>query len=208
MNNPGQVFSAAAVLVATAGLGACGWGVIDFGGGGHHSGSVNVAGNIDQMLPLTTRDVVVFVFSGQDSDGNCGSASTTTSTLVDTSCTCPAAPVQPDCTPGKAVMLAAGEKTFQIDGVDSGKIRVVFLLDNSGNDADGQIDPGDPIAVLDDIDCELDDVSEKMTVTLTDVDIQFDAAPVSECKDGVNDPPAAGRARAFSITKAQTTSGN
>ncbi|MBI5505688.1 MAG: hypothetical protein HY899_12885 [Deltaproteobacteria bacterium] len=221
-----QRFVVAAVLTAAAGLGACGFGLIDFGGGGSHKGAVIVKGNLDLVLPVTTRDIVVFVFSGKDPSGSdCPAASTTTSTTIASaaaesanaqvdggaaagsgSCECPAAPVHPECTPGDAVVLTSGQKTFNVGGVDSGKIRVVFLLDNAGSSADGQIDAGDPIAILDDINCQLDDVGGNRTVTLTDVDLQFDAAPVSECQDGVNNPPAAGRARALTIAQEKTPS--
>ncbi len=229
MNKPRQILMAAGLLAATSGLSACGFGLIDFGGGGNHKGIVIVNGNLSGVLPVTTRDIVVFVFSGKDPSGSdCPAASTTTSTTVaaaaaeaadvttpdgggaagSSSCACPAAPIHPECTPGKAVVLAPDTKTFSIGGIDSGKIRVVFLLDNAGNNADGQIDPGDPIAVLDDVNCKLDNVNGNITVTLTDVDIQFDSAPVVECENGVNNPPAAGRARALTIATAKTPSGN
>lgn len=228
MNTPRQLPAAAAVLIAAAGLGACGFGLIDFGGGGSNKGAVIVKGNLDLVLPVTTRDIVVFVFSGKDPSGSdCPAASTTTSTTIEaaaaavadietdggeaaasSSCECPAAPVHPECTPGDAVVLTSGQKTFSVGGVDSGKIRVVFLLDNAGNSADGQIDAGDPIAILDDVNCQLGDVGGNRTVTLTDVDVQFDSAPVSECQEGINDPPAAGRARALTITQEKTPSEN
>lgn len=232
-----QRLMAAALIVATAGLGACGLGFIDFGGGGH-SGTVIVQGNIDDVIPVTTRDIVVFVFSGKDPSGDsCPAATTTTSTTESTtstststtmvqaaltaaddtadggeaagsSCECPAAPVNPECTPGKAVVLSPDQKDFTVSNVKSGKLRVVFLLDNAGNDADGQIDPGDPIAVLDDVDCKLDDVNGKNTITLTDVDLNFDSEPVEVCEKNVEDPPAAGRARAFTIKKERTPDDN
>lgn len=228
MSKSRQILVPALLMIATAGLGACGLGLIDFGGGGDHKGVVVVKGNIDRVLPVTARDIVVFVFAGDDpEESECPATSTTTSTSTSTtvasladaaaaanaggelaadasSCECPAAPVHPECTPGKSVVLTSGEKNFTLDRIDSGMIRVVFLLDNAGSSADGQIDPGDPIAVLDDIDCQLDDVNAKTTVTLTDVDLRFASAPESECQDGVDDPPAAGRARALSITKATT----
>lgn len=230
MKKSPQLPIAIAVLVAAGGLSACGMGLFDFaggggGGGGGQTGDVSVTGNIQQVAPATSQDIVVFVYSGNDPSGNkCPVTSTTASTSTSTTlasavpaleienataggtCNCPAAPVDPECTPGKAVILPSGQTTFTVGGVVSGKIRVVFLLDNSGSDADARIDPGDPIAVLDDVQCQLGNVNGKTTVTLTDVDLDFSSAPTSDCEKGVANPPAPGRARAGDITKGKTPS--
>ena len=71
--------------------------------------------------------------------------------------------------------------------------------------ADGQIDPGDPIAILDDIDCNLNDVQSGLTVTLKNVDLLFSSAPVADCTDTNGSPPAKGRARADTITQRKAT---
>jgi len=190
-------------LLAAAGFAAssCGNGTVTFGNGdGDNDGNatVTVKGNLDNVSPVTSREVVVFVY---DIDSNDNSDR----------CTCPP---NPSCsTQGKADVLASGETEFTLTGLFAGPLGVVFLLDNSGNYADGQIDPGDPIAVLDDVDCQLDDVGGNLTVTLKDVDIAFSPAPADVCaatKDDcmVDNPPAAGRARADQITLAKTTTGN
>jgi hypothetical protein len=102
------------------------------------------------------------------------------------------------------VVISPGETEFTLTGLDSGPIGIVFLLDNAGSNADGEINLGDDlIAVLDDVDCELDNVDGNLTVTLKDVDIQFALLPTDTCD--ASDPPADGRARADQITKAKST---
>lgn len=178
----------AAGLVALLG---CGEGTVTFGSGDDDdddTATVTVEGNIDDVTPVTGRNIVVFAYnipSAEDVDR----------------CPCPAQ-ANPD-DPGKAAVLESGETEFTLTGLDSGPLGVVFLLDNSGDAADGEINPGDPIAVLDDVDCEIEDVEGNVTVTLDDVDIQFNAAPTTQCEDG--DDPAVGRARADEITVARTT---
>lgn len=160
----------------------CG-GDVTWGGGGDDNATLTVAGNLDAVSPVTVRDIVVFAYSVDDASGRCP---------------CPADPS--NSTSGKAMVLSSGETEFSLSGVPSGPLGVVFLLDNPGDDADGEINPGDPIAILDDVDCDLGDVSGDLTVMLEDIDLAFSSAPATECEDGVDDPPASGRARAGKIS--------
>ncbi len=169
-------------------LPSCGEGTVTFGGGDDDGNTtVTVKGNIDDVSPVTTRDIVVFVYAVDKSDGE--------------QCPCPSFPS--DRSRGKAAVVESGETDFSLSQLRSGAIRVVFLLDNAGNAADGQIDEGDLIAVLDDVDCELEAVKGNLTVTLKDVDIQFAETAAADCGNGT--PPAVGRARADQITQARTT---
>lgn len=190
----------AALLVAGL-VASCGSGTVTIGGGGGGTvKKVTIKGNIRDVSPVTSRDIVVFAYRLPDDD---------------TTDRCPCPPDPSSATTGKAQVLESGSTEFSLAGVEAGNIGVVFLLDNAGTNADGTIDPGDPIAILDDLSCRLEDMKGDTTATLTDVDILFDTAPVSndpldpdnDCE--VGDPPAEGRARARSITlSATTTSGN
>jgi hypothetical protein len=173
--------------------------------------TVTVTGNIDDVLPLTARDIVVFVVNVDNEEGSnvcVGGPDDGDSCETDEDCAgdgdcasalCPC-PAFPDViTSGKTKVLENGETEFTVSDIENGAIKVVFLLDNPGDDADGTIDEGDPIAVLDDEDCEIDDVDGELTVTLSDVDIFFSESRVVECL--TNDPPLPGRARADLITQ-------
>lgn len=171
--------------------------------------TVTYTGTLDDVSPVTTRDIVVFVYSVDDSGENLcvGGADEgdPCDTDVDCSggecesaqCPCPAFPS--DQSEGKAAVIESGETEFTVPGLENGAVRIVFLLDNPGDDADGTIDPGDPIAVLDDEDCEIDDVDGDTTVTLHDIDIAFSDDRFVDCRTG--NPPVAGRARADLITQ-------
>lgn len=167
---------------------SCGEGTITFGGGDDDdNATVTVKGNIDDVSPVTTRDIVVFVYTVDKDDGE--------------QCPSPAFPC--DTSRGRAAVIDATETEFSLGGLDRGAVRVVFLLDDAGDAADGQIDPGDLIAILDDDDCELDDIDGNFTVTLEDVDIDFAATAIAECEG--DNRPAGGRARADQITQQRTT---
>lgn len=179
--------------------------------------TVTVKGNLDDISPVTTRDIVVFVYNVDDDTDlgvcdngphegeSCGTDDDCTEG-VDVGhcdagqCPCPAFPA--DTSQGKAAVVESGETEFTLSGLDNGAIKIVFLLDNAGDDADGHIDPGDPIAILDDEDCEIDNLDGNVTITLKDVDIEFAADPVLDCQIG--SPPASGRARADQITQERT----
>lgn len=176
---------------------ACGGDDITFGGDEDDDDNptkVTFTGNIDTVSPVTARDIVVFVYSLDDDDDN------------GDRCPCPE---DPSClgADGKAAIISNDETEFTLSDLEPGAFGVVFLLDNAGDQADGQIDDGDPIAVLDDRDCQIDDVEGRITVTLEDIDIEFaDRAscaspPDTDCTD---DPPAPGRARA-DLIRLQTT---
>jgi hypothetical protein len=176
--------------------------------------TVTVTGNIDDVSPVSTRDIVVFVYHVDDDTdrGVCtiGGVANGESCGEDLACVvgtcdagrCPCPAFPGDTSEGKAAVIESGETEFSVSGLANGAIKVVFLLDNPGDDADGQIDDGDPIAILDDEDCEIDDLDGGLTVTLTEVDIDFSPAPVSQCQG--DDPPASGRARADRITQERT----
>lgn len=142
-------------LGATAIIGAgCGW----YGGGGGGGGSkVRVMGNIDAVLPGDTgRDIVVFVFRVSDEHDDCTE------------------PLLPESDTSKERQtLEDGATEFNLKAPGRGRLVVAFLLDEEGNDSDGRIDPGDPVAVLNDPDCVLDDVPNKYDVEATDVRINF-----------------------------------
>ena len=70
-------------------------------------------------------------------------------------------------------VLQPGDTTFVVPNSRIGRLVVAFLLDEEGNDADGRIDPGDPVAVLDDPNCILDDVPENYIVNIADARINF-----------------------------------
>jgi hypothetical protein len=210
--------------------------------------TVTFTGTLDDVTPVTTRDIVVFVYNVDDeaeqsqcvggptpgavcdddfdcgANGRCvdatricvgGQTPGTACELdadcgingqcLDASCPCPSFPsLQSE---GKAAVLESGELEFTVSGIENGAVKIVFLLDNPGDDADGEIDDGDPIAVLDDEDCELDDIEGGLTVTLADIDIDFGTNRFVDCENG--DPPADGRARADLITQERTgDSGN
>lgn len=181
-------FARAATGVSLVLLFGCGEGTVTFGSGDddNPNAKLTIKGTLDSVSPVTTRDIVVFVYN-----------------ISDGSDRCPCPPDPSNSTSGNAVVLASGQTDFTVPSVDSGKIGVVFLLDNAGTNADGEIDPGDPIAILDDTNCDLDDVKSGLTVTLSNVDLLFSSAPTSDCTNGT--PPAEGRARANQITKTRVT---
>jgi hypothetical protein len=170
-------------------LASCGSGTITFGGDDDIA-TITIRGNLDRISPVSSRDIVVFAYRIDDGSDRC-----------------PCPPDPSSNTSGRAVVLPTGQMQFTITDLRPGAYGVVFLLDKAGSSADGQIDPGDPIAILDDIDCQLNDVRGKQTVVLEDVDLLFDAAPAAECRQGVVDPPAPGRARASRIRKQIETAG-
>lgn len=177
-----------ALLVVPLG---CGEGTVTFGGGDDNNNpnaQVTVEGNIDNVSPVSSRGIVAFAYN-----------------ITDNSDRCPCPPDPSNSSSGKAIMLESGATTFSLSGLKAGPLGVVFLLDKADNAADGQIDPGDPIAILDDIDCDLSDVKGGLTVTLKDVDILFSSAPVVDCTDTSGSPPAAGHARADTITQRRST---
>lgn len=168
---------AATALGAAMLLGAAGCGGIYGGGGG--GAKAEVMGNILQSTPVIAgRNIVVFVYRQKDEPVDCE------------------VPLLPeDGTPYESQELEDGETTFDLNNVKTGRLVVVFLLDNEGKDADGRIDPGDPVAVLNDPSCVLDDVPNKYIVEATDVRINFGLTNLPGY-------PAPGRATADSLTEA------
>ena len=190
--NAAGALASLTILIPLAFAASCGGGDFVFGGDdGDNPTKVTFTGNLNTVTPVTSRDIVVFVYNIDDNSDRCP---------------CPANPC-PDSSScvnlGKTAVLESGETEFTISDLEPGAFGVVFLLDNSGVNADGEINPGDPIAVLDDTDCQLDDINGKITATLKDVDIDFEASPSDptttlpgsdQCSEG--NPPAPGRARA------------
>ncbi len=137
-----------ASLLVTAG---CGDRTLEYGGNRDNTKTVvTVRGNIDDVVPVTTRDIVVFVFTNLRDPGTFQ-----------------------DFDDGEIAVIESGSSEFTVTDVDRGHITVVFLLDEAGNNADGEINADDPIATLDDPDNELDDVRAGLTVEARDIDINF-----------------------------------
>lgn len=127
-----------------------------YGGGGGGSDKADVMGNISASTPVIAgRDIVVFVYRVKDDPADCR------------------VPVLPDQDYEAKQTLEDGANTFELNKVKTGRLVIAFLLDNEGKDADGRIDPGDPVAVLNDPDCILDDVPNKYVVEALDVRINF-----------------------------------
>lgn len=161
-------------VVSLALLSGCG--IYGNDGGGP---TADVNGNIDDVRPADTgRDIVVFVYRSKGDAADCSN------------------PVLPDQSGSfQSEQLEDGETDFRIRNSQAGRLTVVFLLDEAGREADGRIDPGDPIAVLNDPDCILDDVPNKYIVTAEDVRINF-------TDSNANGFPAPGRAEAARLSEA------
>ncbi|MFN2425864.1 MAG: hypothetical protein ABR587_05405 [Candidatus Binatia bacterium] len=145
------IVSAAALF----GLTNCGIYGGDGGGGGP---TANVGGDIAAVLPDDTgRDIIVFVYQLGDVENE----------------DCEEPELPDDSTRYKFEILEAGETTFTVPNSRIGRLVVAFLLDGEGRDADGRIDPGDPVAVLNDPGCVLDDVPENYVVDIADTRINF-----------------------------------
>jgi hypothetical protein len=148
-----------------------------YGGGGGGGDKADVMGNISAVNPdLTDRDLVVFVYRVKDDPADCRT---------------PELPEDENNYEQKEV-LEDGARTFELDKVKTGRLVIAFLLDEEGRDADGRIDPGDPVAVLNDPDCILDDVPNKYVVEALDVRINFGL-------DDVVGMPEPGRAEAGTL---------
>jgi len=141
--------------MALFGLTNCG---IYGGGDGGGGPTANIEGDIVAVLPEDSdRDIVVFVYQLGDTENE--------------DCEFPDLPDQD--TRYKYDVLQPGDTTFVVPNSRIGRLVVAFLLDEEGNDADGRIDPGDPVAVLDDPNCILDDVPENYIVNIADARINF-----------------------------------
>jgi hypothetical protein len=156
----------ALALVQTTGCG----GIYGGGGGGPKA---TVMGNVIAVHPgRFGRDLVVFVYRLKEQVPDC-----TTPELPD------------DNSPYWSETLKDGATTFDLNKVKAGRYVIAILLDNEGKDADGRIDPGDPVAVLNDPACLLDDVPNKYIVEAVDVRVNFGL----DDEDGFPEP---GRAEA------------
>jgi len=122
--------------------------------GGGKSGSrpvedTTVHGNIFNLRPATSRPIVAFVFVNLRDPG----------TFQDFD----------DAEVGTVVR----DRTFRVTHLAAGDLTVVFLLDQAGVNQDGTIDPGDPVAVFQDPQSILHNLSANTEVTLEDVDLTF-----------------------------------
>lgn len=151
------------VVAALLVLGSCSEGNVQFGGDRDENNNsiLTVKGTFDDILPVTTRDIVIFIFTNLRDPG--------TFQEFDS---------------GEVVVVKNGTIEFSMEQVESGDLTVVFLLDNPGTEADGQIDEGDPVAILDDPDKELEDTRSGLTIEIDDIDINF----TDEDADGFPDP--------------------
>lgn len=146
------------MVAALALFGLTNCGIYGGGGGGGGGPTANIAGDIAGVEPEdSNRDIVVFVYQlGNTENPDCE------------------VPLLPDeNTPYKYAIVQPGDTIFQVPNSKIGRLVVAFLLDGEGNDADGKIDPGDPVAVLNDPNCVLDDVPENYIVTIDSARINF-----------------------------------
>lgn len=175
MSTTTRTVLALACLLAAAGCG----GVYGDSSGGS---TADVRGNIAAMFPARgDRDIVVFVYRLKNPVDDCEE---------------PGFPTEDDGSQSVVLRGNQGETEFEVRNVPAeGRLVVVFLLDGEAGDADGRIDPGDPIAVLNDPGCVLDEVPNKYIVQADDVEINF------SIEDQIGFPDA-GRAEADSLTEA------
>jgi len=159
-------------VIALFGLADCG--IYGGGGGGGGKSYANIEGNIEAVAPADSgRSIVVFIYElGLTESEDCEEPD-----LPD------------DFIPYQSIILPAGETSFFLSGTGFGRLVVVFLLDGEDGEADGIINPGDPIAVLNDPDCVLDDVPANYVVNIADARLNFTLTH----PDGF---PASGRAEA------------
>ena len=109
---------------------------------------------------VASRDTVVFVYSDLVSLEGLLAAPLTYSSYTD----------------GELYVVEPNETDFAVSGLAGGALTVIFLRDEAGASADGQIDSGDPIATLSDPDGKLAEVRGGQTVVLDDVEIDYNAA--------------------------------
>ncbi|HYC57619.1 MAG TPA: hypothetical protein VEL28_21985 [Candidatus Binatia bacterium] len=202
-------FVVACTLFVSTILPGCGWGILGGGGGGGNNDRVTVVGS---LTDTSANDIIVLVYNVGSGGGNASGGNGDEGG----GCACPGLPCR--LSAGDAVVIDSGEDSFSVERIKPGALRIVFLIDNGDDNA--QIDEGDFVAVLDDIDCVLDDVDNRRTVTLEDVELDFDEVTEADldelderCGDGSDDsttsttedlfcdddPPAPGRARADDI---------
>jgi hypothetical protein len=149
--------AASLAMIALLACGSCSEGTVEFGGDREDTKTLlTVRGTFDDIVPVSTRDIVVFIYTNLRDPG-----------------------VFQDFDAGDVVVIKSGTTEFAIETVESGDLTVVFLLDNPGTEADGQIDEGDTFAELRDPDNagdpydELQDVRSGLVVEISDIDIDF-----------------------------------
>jgi hypothetical protein len=111
--------------------------------------NTTVHGNIFNLRPATSRPIVAFAFINLRDPG----------TFQD----------YDDAEVGTVVK----DRSFRVTHLAAGDLTVVFLLDNAGVNQDGTIDPGDLIAIFQDPQNILHNLSANTEVTLEDVDLTF-----------------------------------
>jgi hypothetical protein len=134
------------------------------------SDTTTVRGNISDLNPqVAGADIVVFVFTGLVDDGTFEHFEKQRSV---------------------AIASDADPMEFTVTQVANGNVTVVFLQDEA-SEPDGRIDPGDPIATLDDPDEVLSDVKNGETIEITDVDVDFTAGSAdAEVIRSIREEPA------------------
>jgi len=189
---------ATCLMLAVTALPGCGWGILGGGGGGNNN-RVTIVGS---LRDTSVSDIVVLVFNVDDE--------------VDDEDACRECGGLPcDIDSGDAVVIEGGEDNFTLERIEPGALRIVFLIDSGEDNA--QIDDGDQVAILDDPDCQLGDVLNRRTVTIEDVELDFEEVDEDDidndrCRNNDDDtttttdegfcnddPPASGRARADEI---------
>ena len=72
------------------------------------------------------------------------------------------------------VIQVPADRAFLIPNLASGSLTLVFLLDEVGVNLDGSINVSDPIAVFEDPNGTLHNLSARTQVELVDIDVNFD----------------------------------
>lgn len=114
--------------------------------------NTTVHGNIFNLRPATSRPIVAFAFVNLRDPG-----------------------VFQDFDDAE-VGTVIKDRTFRVTHLAAGDLTVVFLLDNAGVNQDGTIDPGDPVAIFQDPQSLLHNLSANSEVTLEDVDLTFNVS--------------------------------
>jgi hypothetical protein len=165
------------ILVSSLTTVGCAEGKLVFGGKSldKKTDNVVVAGTIDDTVPANpARDIVVFVYTNLRC---CDPARQPDADIAFRSIDFSMPPFDmyeladlrfEDV---EAVAVAAGSGDFEIDDVSDGDLTVVFLLDDP--QPDGEANAGDLTAVLDGD--ELDNVLSGRSVTISGIDVDFDA---------------------------------
>ncbi len=159
-------------------LAGCAEGKLVFGGKsiGAEADNVIVSGRIDDTMPANpARDIVVFVYTNLRC---CDPAKQPDADLAFSAIDFSVPPFDGyeledfRSEDVEAVIVEAGSDSFELDDISNGELTLIFLLDDP--EPDGEVNPGDLTAVLEDEDEELDDVLAGRSVDVDDIDVDFD----------------------------------